>query len=227
MRVARFVTLMLVAVGVLAIMVNTGRAQSTTTTSTGPPTTFDAVEEDWVLVVAQPDPVGVGPQITTCMSPVSGNPSPFFVAFDLNYRELPNFLAGGMQVQAWANGQILSSSSQGSGLFNTAGETVTWTQRMALVNNLVVYNVENGTSTTWGAFGQGSQLSATFPASVQSLGSYDPDDSARRSGVGWESNLVTSLTLVRVRYYSGGQLLWTDTNPRPVVDNTQKGPAGP
>jgi len=28
------------------------------------------------------------------------------------------------------------------------------------------------------------------------------------------------LTLVRVRYYSGGNLLATDTQPRPVVDNT-------
>src|SRR5205823_5571349 len=48
----------------------------------GPTTTVDpdAVEEDWQLVVMYPDPVGVGPQITTAMSPDGGGPAPF-VAF--------------------------------------------------------------------------------------------------------------------------------------------------
>jgi hypothetical protein len=84
---------------------------------------------------------------------------------------------------------------------------------------LVSYGVNNGSSVTWGAFGQGNQLNTVFPSGVTSLAGYDPDESVNASGVGWQSDNVAHLTLVRVRYYSGAQLLWTDTNPRPVVAN--------
>jgi hypothetical protein len=220
-------TTVLIATGLLTLAVHTAQGQSTTTGTadsttnpSGAPAVFDRVEEDWELVVASPDPVAVGPQVTTCMSPVRGNPSPFFVAFNLNYRELPDFLPGGMQVQVWAGSQSINASSQGQGLFNTSGEKVTWTQQMWLSQGLVNYAVANGQSSTWGNFG----LAAVFPASVNSLAGYDPDGSAATSGVGWESNFVDHLTLVRVRYYSGSQLLWTDTNPRSVVDNRSSTP---
>jgi hypothetical protein len=177
------------------------------------------VEEDWELEVTKPDVTGVGPQVTTCMAPIAGNPSPFFVAYNLNYREQPKFLPGGMQLQVWANKQILSTAADQSAQFNTPGEKLTWTQRMALVGGQVVYNVSNGNSVTWGQFGQSGQLFSIFPAAVNSLAGYDPDASARTSGVGWQSNNVGHLTLVQVRYFAGGQLIWTDTNPRPVVAN--------
>lgn len=220
-RSRTFSTLMLVAAGLCAAVPD-ARAQDGTgqgNTGTSPPLIFDAVEEDWELVILQPDLIGVGPQITTCMSPVAGNPSPFFVAFNLNYRERPHFLAGGMQVQVWAQSQVVSASSSSSAQFATPGETVQWTQRMWLLGGLVLYDINNGQSTTWGAFGSGWDLATVFPASVSSLEGYDPDASVRTSGAGWESNLVTRLTLARVRYYQGGQLLWTDTRTRQVVNN--------
>jgi hypothetical protein len=37
-----------------------------------------------------------------------------------------------------------------------------------------------------------------------------------QSGVGWQSNRVTEMTLVQVRYYRGGQLISTDNGPRSV-----------
>jgi hypothetical protein len=219
MCATRNLCMMLVAAGLATLLVTNARAQSTPPAPNGPPTSFDAVEEDWELVVATPDVTGVGPQITTCMSPVAGNPSPFFVAFNLNYRERPNFAPGGMHVKVWANSEILSTSSAGSAQFGTPGETVTWTQRMFLLGGLVVYDVKDGHSITWGAFGQGWLLGAVFPSTVSTLAGYDPEASVRTSGVGWQSNNVTHLILMRVRYYSDGQLIWTDTNPRPVVAN--------
>jgi hypothetical protein len=216
MRALRFRTLslllspVLLAAGAATLAQSPGPAQ-------GPgPGLFDTVEEDWSVVVANPDPLGVGPQITTCMKPGSDASSPF-VAFDMNYREYPVFSPGGMQLQVWSSGQVLSTSTQGSALFNTTGETVTWTQRMSLSGNSISYDIDNGQSTTWGKFGQGSLLSVSFPTTLGSLNGYDPDKSASASGVTWESNFVTSLTLVQVRYYANGQLLWTDTNPRVVI----------
>jgi hypothetical protein len=180
----------------------------------GPPLP-DHVEEDWVLVVASPDVVEVGPQITTSMSPVSDGSTPF-VAFDLNYREYPDFYPGGMQVQVWSGEDLLSTSSQGSAQMQTDDETVSWTQVMTLSNGLVNYDVSNGQSTTWGSFGQGSHLSTSFSASLASLIGYSPDVSVANSGVTWQSNRVTSMTLVQVRYYANGALIATDSTPRPV-----------
>src|SRR3954453_17934315 len=65
----------------------------------------DAIQEDWSLVVGNPAPLEVGPQITTVMSPV-GDPSAPFVAFDLNYREYPYYAPGGMQLQVWSSGRV-------------------------------------------------------------------------------------------------------------------------
>ncbi len=176
----------------------------------------DAVEEDWQLVIASPDPYSIGPQITSVMSPVSDGSTPFF-AFDMNYREYPFFSAGGMQVQVWSNGSVTDTSSHGSALLNTVGEVITWTQRMSLSGGTVSYNVTNGQSTTWGRFGRKTQFGASFQAGVNDLSGYDPDVSAANSGVSWQSNHVTQLVLFQVRYYARGQLISTDTNPRTLI----------
>jgi hypothetical protein len=172
-----------------------------------------------VLVVANPDPIGVGPQITTVMS-ASGNPSDPFVAFDLNYREYPIFSPGGMQLQVWSSNNVLGTSTQGTALFNTTNETVSWTQRMSLDEGKLTYDIANGSSTTWGQFGQGAQLQVSYTTPLASLAGYDPGFSASRSGASWEPNYVQTLTLRRVRYYANGQLIWTDTNPKVLIDNS-------
>src|SRR5438309_1662259 len=93
--------------------------------------TPDQVEEDWELVVAATDFDAVGPQITTSMGPSADPTSSPFVAFDLNYREYPDYTAGGMQVQVWSGKQLVTTATQEYAQLNTANETVTWTQRMS------------------------------------------------------------------------------------------------
>lgn len=195
-----------------SVLISLASAQAQT-----PVQLIDQVQEDWKLVVRAPDTVGVGPQITTCMSPVSDKSSPF-VAFDLNYREYPSFQAGGMQLQVWSGGSVLSTSSQGSNQFSTVNETVTWTQQMSISAGTLTYGIANGRSTTWGRFGQGyGLLNVTFPTTITDLSlTYSPDVSAANSGASWEANYVTSMTLIQVRYYSNGQLIATDSTPRSV-----------
>lgn len=176
----------------------------------------DSVQEDWQLVVATPDPTDSGPQVTTSMSPVSDNSVPF-VDFDLNYSEIPNFKPGGMQIQVWSGGKCLSSSSQGTAQLNTTNETITWTQTMSVSNGSIVYAVSNGQSTTWGKFGQAQGFSSvSYPTSLTDMSKYTPTVSAQRSGVSWQANRVTSLTLTQVRYYANGVLLSTDSTQRSV-----------
>jgi len=194
----------------LALAGSIGRGQTSTAV-------IDRVEEDWSLAIGTPNPDEIGPQITTCMSPVSDGSTPF-VAFDLNYRDYPSFLSGGVQAKVYSGGSVVASASQDNDLLQTTGETITWTQRLSLTSaNTLTYAVVNGQSTTWGAFGQGQGLSTlTFTANLSSLASYSPTTSVGNSGVGWQSNRVTQMTLTQVRYYSGGQLVATDTTSRPV-----------
>jgi hypothetical protein len=184
-----------------------------------PPPLADRVEEDWELVIETPDVNKVGPQITTTMDP-SGDSSSPYVAFDLNYREYPNYQAGGLQIQVWKDKDVIAEpSSQGSALFSTSGETVTWTQRMSIdQSGTVTYHIFNGQSTTWGQFGQGNGLlDVSFATSLSSLTGYSPTQSASKSAVTWQSNHVTRMTLLQVRYYANGQLISTDSTPRSIT----------
>ncbi len=209
MRTRSMKTMFLLATIALAGTVGLGQTSSPA---------IDQVEEDWQLVIASPDPVDVGPQITTCMSPVSDGSTPFF-ALDMNYRDYPSYYSGGLEaaVISNSNGSVQDYSTQGDEVLGTANETITWTQRMSLSGGTATYIVVNGQSTTWGSFGQDDGLGPVrFTTSVTSLASYSPDTSVAKSGVGWQSNRVSRMTLVRVRYYSGGQLVSTDTTSRSV-----------
>jgi hypothetical protein len=193
----------------VAILESSSVAPAQTTAATP-----DQVEEDWELVVAAADFEAVGPQITTSMGPAADLASNPFVAFNLNYREYPDYTPGGMQVQVWSGKQLVTTATQMFAQLNTANETVTWTQRMSLSGGSITYSVNNGMSTTWGTFGP---FSVNFATTLASLAGYSPDVSLANSGVSWQSDHVTSMKLVQVRYYAGGKLVSTDPTARSVT----------
>ncbi len=179
-----------------------------------PSQTIDRVEEDWELVIARPDLPAAGPQITTTMRPAGLTSSPV-INFNLNYRDRPQFQAGGLQIQGWNESNLLGLATEGHAPLATVNETITWTQRMTLSGGSLEYEVRSGHSTTWGDFG-GDDLKVSFPSTASNLGEYDPTISAQKSGIGWQSDHVTSMKLVRVRYYSNGNLVSTDDAARVV-----------
>lgn len=190
---------------------------------TGNDQVADRVEEDWRVVIGDPDPDSTGPQITTCMSPVSGSSA--FVAFCLNYRDVTDWKPGGLQIKAYGepasttqDRPLIASATAHSESLETDGETVTWTQRIRVSAGYMSYAVHNGASTTWGSFGlEQGNLVVIFPTSASDLGKYSPADSVALSAAGWQANRVTSMTLLRVRYYQGSTLLSTDDTPRAVT----------
>lgn len=171
------------------------------------------VEEDWQLVVNQPDVNLNGPQVTCVLSPSTMDQAYF--AVDINYHTQPGYLAGGLQMHAWNPGlPIVTCDFPDQGLMQTSNETVTWTQSMALADGVLTYSVFNGQSQTWGSFG-GEQI--VVSTTMGNLNSYDPQVSTTNSGVCFASNLVNTLTLVAVRYYAkDGTLLQQVTNPQVV-----------
>jgi hypothetical protein len=179
------------------------------------------VEEDWQLVVNEPDPTDNGPQVTCTISPADMDTA--YCAFDLNYHTQPDYVAGGMQIHTWDPlDPVEYSNAADSGVMATPGETVTWTQAMTWKNSTINFQVSNGQSQTWGTFGGHSdseegQLFLSLPTSLSNLNSYSPDVSLNNSGVSFASNLVGSLTLVAVRWYdANGNLIKEITTPQNV-----------
>ena len=174
------------------------------------------IEEDWVLVVGDPDPTTHGPQVATVFSPYGDVDCAHFM-FLVNHRTLPDFTAGGLQVQAW-NGDdpVASRNFPNNDLLEDEGETVTWTQSMSLNGGNLVFEVTNGTSNAWGGFGGEGYLRDAASTSLSSLSSYDPEVSTSESGVTFAANRVAQLVLKEVRYYSEEGLVARDTTERVV-----------
>ncbi len=164
----------------------------------GSPTAV-AVEEDWELVVGEPDPDTLAPQATVVISPI-GNPDSVYVALDVNHHSQFEFSNGGLQLQLWSNNQPLqTANSHATGRLQTHNETITWTQRMSVDSGNLTFSAVNGHSDTWGSFGGAGELSITVGTTLNDLSGYSTDVSVKNSGIGFASNRVKSLTLKKVR----------------------------
>jgi hypothetical protein len=168
------------------------------------PTTLEVwkVEEDWELLLSEPDPNVTAPQVTTAISPV-GDLGSLHAIFNLNHQALETFAPGGMQLQVW-NGETPISHYRlnPDSVWSESDETVTWTQVMRMDNNALVFRIKNGHSVTWGDFGGDSLLTERVSTALEDLNDYDPAVSVANSGVVFAGNRVATLTLVEVRVYT-------------------------
>lgn len=174
------------------------------------------VEEDWELVVSVPASSDNSPQVTCVISPsVLTNG---YAALDMNFYSQPDYSPGGIQLHVWSpSTPMLVSNSSVTGMLQNQNETITWTTRMSLNNNLLTFSVVNGQSQSWGEFGVKGKLNLSVGAAIADLSTYDPNVSLSNSGVPYASNRVTSLTLKAVRWYSSsGVLLKQITTPQAV-----------
>ncbi len=159
------------------------------------------VEEDWELVIGSTDTNSVAPQVTAVISPLC-NVKSWYATFEVNARSLPTFSPGGLQLQTWQGGNSTSEKKfPGGGVLAQAGESICWTQSMELSDGTLTYEVTDGQSSTWGAFGGQGHLKGSVSTSLSNLNHYDPDVSVSNSGVGYAKNLVQSLTIKRVRVF--------------------------
>ena len=82
------------------------------------------VEEDWCLVLNEPFQGQTTPQFHTVMSPY-GHAETAYAQVSWNYRELPDFAAGGLQLQAWGPDFELGFRDDRQDTLSTDAETVT------------------------------------------------------------------------------------------------------
>jgi len=170
------------------------------------------VEEDWILLVNQPDAERSSPQVSTQMA---GSPDAArFCNFHLNSCDIPTFSQGGLQLQVWHgddNLAVFTSASRAA--MNTADELVTWTQYLSRESGELKFGISAASSQTWGDF---SGMEVAVPGGSPVLDYYSAEYSLQNSGVTFGANRVSSMVLVATRvYYSDGSVQ-TDNTPRIV-----------
>jgi len=174
------------------------------------------VEEDWELVVGTPDADSDAPQLTCVISPV-GDVQSAYAAFDLNHQSLPEYVAGGLQLQVWMDEiPLISRKFPNGAVMAQPGEIVGWTQSMELDDGVLVFEVTDGSSSTWGSFGGQGYLKIYMYTSLTNLNGYSPTVSVNNSGIGYAANRVQLLVLRRVRLITSTGEVLEDTTARVV-----------
>jgi hypothetical protein len=181
-------------------------------------TTVMSIEEDWALVIGTPNTTNHAPGVKMIMS-TQGDLLGYSADYSINYHKEGDpavFTAGGYGIELCSPTQTLPTTTYkpGQGLLSTTGETLTWTQRLHLINGNLTFSLRNSSSTTWGT-NPGLDLRVSSSCPLADLSNYDPTFSVAQSGPTWWPDRVTSLTLTEVRYYNtSGLLLNTDTTDR-------------
>lgn len=172
------------------------------------------VEEDWKLVLNDPNTSVDSPQFHTTMSPVPGVES-YYAVVTWNYYEAPDFVAGGLQLHSWNGDTEIRRRGVMTAPLSTTAETITWTQALQTDGIMLVFSIQNGNSATWGAFGRDMQIEAN--ANLPDLNAYTTGTSVGNSCITYGQNRVNLLMITAVRRYDAeGNLLSTDETPRVV-----------
>lgn len=184
------------------------------------PVAYTRIEEDWELVIGEPDPDVHAPQVVNVFAPTNSLSNDYAI-FEINHSTQPEYLEGGMQLQLWRDDDCVSLAGPADELLlSTPGETLRYTLVMAIVNGQLWCGVRNGTSTTWGEFGA-SSLNVTCPARLPNLSQYSPELSTSKSRVAFAGHRVERFVLKRVRYYQNGELVKVDNTDKQVHPATE------
>jgi hypothetical protein len=156
------------------------------------------IEEHWALDVGGPDEAQSAPQVSMVMSPTGSMSGNYFLV-TLNYWNEPEFAPGGVQVQLWCGEDCVDTdNAQNISPLHHDGETVRWVQRLAINGDSLSFEVDEGHSASWGAFGGDDSLRVVTSTDLTRLNGYLPSISINESGIGYAGNRVSSLVLERI-----------------------------
>jgi hypothetical protein len=174
-----------------------------------------SVEEHWELKISQPESDRSAPQATMVMSPTAGLDGVHFLV-ELNHSSAPSYAPGGVQVQLWEGDELLQSHVAHDGTaLDHGNETITWVQRMVLQDGKILFQVADGQSESWGAFG-GDELSLSTSTTLSWLNKYRPSVSLSESQVGYAENRVVSLVLTKLVWVTDDGEVHEQNAPIPI-----------
>ncbi len=167
------------------------------------------VEQDWRLVLNEPNDDVESPQLHTYQSLTTGT-KPVYVQVCWNYHEYPDFVPGGVQIQLWYGDQLLLDRSVTLEPLSAPDETITWTQVLEINGSDVSFRIVDGQSATWGAFG-GGDMQIEVTTTIPNLDGCTTQASVDESLITYGSNRVESLTITEVRRYRSGGTATVDS----------------
>lgn len=173
------------------------------------------VEEDWTLVLNEPDNAVDSPQFHTVMSPDNHLES-YYAQVTWNYKQQPDFTSGGLELSACDGEEALRSRSVETRQLSTSAETITWSQSLETDGTALKFTVFNGNGSTWGTFGK--DMTIDMDAYLPLLNAYNSYVSQENSCITYGTNRVDLLMITQVRRYGVSGLLSTDNTPRIVFD---------
>lgn len=176
--------------------------------------TIVRIEEDWELALNEPESELIAPQFYTVMAPQASCERAFFQV-TWNFREMPDFQPGGLQVQAWSGEDYEGLHNVAENSLARRAENIRWTQAMVTNGDMVGFAITNGESSSWGSFG-GDSVGVLQTSPVIDLNNYDPDFSATKSYVTYGANRVNSLRMREVRWYTEDGVFAVDHTHRIV-----------
>ncbi|MCA9026103.1 MAG: hypothetical protein KDA86_12920 [Planctomycetaceae bacterium] len=216
------------ATSCLGLIVAITIASPSTCSAQEDPPDIVRIEEDWELAIAAPDPVADVPQVVCVFGPSDPNGS-LYAVFELNHASLPDFAAGGMQLQCWYDSYVLGYDNHTHhGEFEASVDYVTFTTVTRMHDDHMHLQIINGNSITWGEFGGESNLNLRINTWRNNFNDYDPEFSIANSRVTFGANRVNRFVRREVRYYSADGLYQTDEEDKYVhqlvVDDPSEGP---
>lgn len=171
------------------------------------------VEEDWVALIAQPDPSTSSPQILNVISPTQST-SGIFGLIQVNHRDQPSFYEGGLQVQARRNSEFIAAAqARRNSVLSRSNDSLKYTVAMQLTETGIRFELLNGSSRTWGRFAE-TPVTVSVAASDLTLEDYSPEFSAENSCVNLGAHRIELLYLNTTRRTFDDGKVVTDTSNR-------------
>ena len=173
------------------------------------------VEEEWELVINEPEDNTNSPQVTFFVTPSAGEGTTYF-QLQMNYEADQDYSAGGFHVAAVRDETIRDEArSQNQSLISIDDDVIRWTSVTAVVNNKLLFAVKDGHCSSWGDFGGPEYLVEMPERSIDDLSNYSYAQSVASVDIGFGGNRVSSVKLRKVHLYDSNGNVNTLTIPDP------------
>lgn len=163
------------------------------------------VEEDWELVINEPDVQINSPQVAFFLYPDADHSDCYF-QLQMNYAAEDGYSSGGFRVGAFCN-EVAVDEERSNIRQSLAwdNDQIRWTSAMAVFNGKLMFAVKDGYGMQWGPFGGPEYLVEMDDQEMHCLDHYSPSKSLQSVDIGFGANRVASIKLktVRLTYTNG------------------------
>jgi hypothetical protein len=161
------------------------------------------IEEDWEIKIKTPDAERVLPQISLTMKPDPASSRCGVLV--LNYRDSPQFVAGGGQAELWQGKDLLTAKEFVEAPLAATGETILVTIFMERNDGLLRFGISAGSSATWGDL-EARQLRVHCQDGTDVFMNYQSSSSLKAATIVGGSQRVESVILRAVRKFRVGSI---------------------